>query len=312
VQLTSRAVVLARGLGTRMREADSSVSLTPDQQRSADAGLKPMIPVNGRPFLEYVLGAIADAGIHRVALIVAPDHDIIRRHFDNHPPSRLAVDFVVQAEALGTADAVLAAERWAGGEPFLAMNADNLYPPRALRELAALDEPGLPAFDADDLVRTGNIPAERVKAFALVETDDDGYLVRIVEKPRELPPDKELPSDKELPPEGGSYQTGGGRYQTTRESETQHPQNHLASAFRRKNLLVSMNCWRFDSRIFDACRDVPRSARGEFELPEAVALAMTRGVRFRAMRASGPVLDLSRRADMIDLARRLETAAPRP
>ena len=28
-----------------------------------------------------------------------------------------------------------------------------------------------------------------------------------------------------------------------------------------------MNCWRFDARIFDACRDVPRSARGEFELP---------------------------------------------
>ena len=28
--------------------------------------------------------------------------------------------------------------------------------------------------------------------------------------------------------------------------------------------LVSMNCWRFDARIFEACRDVPRSARGEY------------------------------------------------
>ena len=37
-----------------------------------------------------------------------------------------------------------------------------------------------------------------------------------------------------------------------------------------------------------------------------------RGVRFRALGARGPVLDLSRRADMIDLARRLETASPRP
>ena len=35
-----------------------------------------------------------------------------------------------------------------------------------------------------------------------------------------------------------------------------------------------MNCWRFDARIFDACRDVPRSARGELELPEAVGLAV--------------------------------------
>ena len=31
-----------------------------------------------------------------------------------------------------------------------------------------------------------------------------------------------------------------------------------------------MNVWRFDARIFAACRDVPRSVRGEFELPEAV------------------------------------------
>jgi glucose-1-phosphate thymidylyltransferase len=185
-------------------------------------------------------------------------------------PSRLAISFVVQDEPLGTANAVLAATQWAGDDPFLAMNADNLYPVRALTELASLDEPGLPVFEADDLVRTSNIPPERVKAFALIETDDDGYLIRIVEKPGD------------------------------------------PSAFRRKDLLVSMNCWRFDARIFDACRNVPRSSRGEFELPDAVMLATTRGVRFRAIRARGPVLDLSRRADMIDLARRLETAAPRP
>ena len=73
-----------------------------------------------------------------------------------------------------------------------------------------------------------------------------------------------------------------------------------------------MNCWRFDRRIFDACRDVPRSARGEHELPEAVGLAVRRGVRFRAMPARGPVLDLSRRADAADVERRLAGMAPRP
>jgi glucose-1-phosphate thymidylyltransferase len=73
-----------------------------------------------------------------------------------------------------------------------------------------------------------------------------------------------------------------------------------------------MNCWRFDARIFGACRDVPRSARGEFELPEAVALGVRRGLPFRTLRARGPVLDLSRRADMREVAQRLSTAAPRP
>ena len=73
-----------------------------------------------------------------------------------------------------------------------------------------------------------------------------------------------------------------------------------------------MNLWRFDARIFDACRDVPRSARGELELPEAVALAIRRGMRFKTIPARGPVLDLSRRADAADVERRLAGLAPHP
>ena len=128
-----------------------------------------MVPVHGRPFLDYVLGALADAGIADVALVVAPDHDAIRAHYAAHPPARVSLGFVVQPEALGTANAVLAAEAWTARGPFLAMNADNLYPAAALRDLASLAEPGLTAFERDDLVRTSNIPEERVLAFALVE-----------------------------------------------------------------------------------------------------------------------------------------------
>jgi glucose-1-phosphate thymidylyltransferase len=268
---TTRAVVLARGLGTRMREADPDAGLAEDQARAADAGLKPMIPVNGRPFMDYVLSAIADAGIRDVAIVVAPDHDALRRYYVSEaPPSRIGVSFVVQPEPLGTADALLAAERWAGRDGFLAMNADNLYPTGTLAALAALDEPGLAAFERDDLVRSGNIPPDRVRAFALIDVDTgaDGstYLTRIVEKPR-----------------------------------ADEPQ-----------ALVSMNCWRFDARIFSACRDVPRSARGELELPEAVGLAVRRGVPFRVLRARGAVLDLTRRADAADVARRLAGRVARP
>jgi glucose-1-phosphate thymidylyltransferase len=223
-----------------------------------------------------------------VALVVAPDHESVLDHYRVHVPQRVALSFVVQPEARGTADAVLAAETWTDGDPFLAMNADNLYPAAALRALASLDEPGLPGFDPDDLVGTSNIPPERVLAFALVDVDDEGYLSGIVEKPGDLPPE-------------------GGRHEPTREKP-------VASAFRRKtNRLVSMNLWRFDTRIFDACRAVPRSARGEFELPEAVALAARRGVRFKTIPARGPVLDLSRRGDAADVELRLAgLAAPRP
>jgi len=265
---TRRAVVLARGLGTRMRAHDPTVALTPEQQRAADAGLKAMIPVNGRPFLDYLLSALADAGLREVALVVAPGHDELRRHYTEvAPPVRLTVSFVVQEQPLGTADAIRAAQRWTADAPFLAMNADNLYPVDALRTLASLEEPGLPAFDRDDLVRTSNIPEERIRSFAVIEVGSDSYLRRIVEKPSEAG---------------------------------------------ERSPLISMNCWRFDSRIFPACRDVPRSARGEQEIPEAVGLAITHGIRFKAFPARGPVLDLSRRADTTDVAARLAGVTPRP
>ena len=265
--ITTRALVLARGLGTRMRAPDPAVRLTPEQQRIADAGLKAMIPLNGRPFLDYILSALADAGIHEVALVVAPDHDALRRYYESDaPPARVRMTFLVQEQALGTADAVLTAEQWAGAEPFLTTNADNLYPVDVLAELAALDEPGLPAFDPDDLVRSSNIPPERLRTFAFLDVDARGYLTGIVEKPAE---------------------TVGVRG-------------------------ISMNCWRFDARIFQACKDIPRSARGEFELPEAVGLALRRGVPFRTFPARGPVLDLSTRGDAGDVARRLAGTTPNP
>jgi glucose-1-phosphate thymidylyltransferase len=265
-----RAVVLARGLGTRMRQADDAAALTPEQRRAADAGLKAMMPVNGVPLLAYALSAIADAGITAVGLVVAPDHDVLRDYLSRHPPTRVDVSFVVQPDARGTAHAVLAAAAWVEADPFLVMNGDNIYPVAALRDLAALDQPGFPAFEAGDLIATSNIPAERIAAFARVELDADGYVRSIVEKP----------ADAEGQP--GPAQA------------------------------ISMNLWRFDERIFPACRDVPASRRGEYELPEAVAQAVARGMRVKAVRARGPVLDLSRRADAAALARHLAGVTPWP
>ena len=69
---------------------------------------------------------------------------------------------------------------------------------------------------------------------------------------------------------------------------------------------VSMNCWRFDGRIFGACRDVPLSTRGELELPLAVALGIQHAdFRVRALRSTLPVLDLSSRGDIASVTARL-------
>jgi dTDP-glucose pyrophosphorylase len=277
-----KAVVLARGLGSRMKQ-EGEAALTAGQIAAAAAGAKAMMPIGGpstslrasgltRPFLDYVLGALADAGCSSVCFVVAPEHSAIREYYDGAGrPSRLTIEYAVQPVADGTARAVQSAESYAGQSPFLVLNSDNLYPSRVLRTLVKLDGPGLPAYPVDSLVGDSGFARDRVTGFAAIEIDGRGHLTRIVEKPgREY------------------YDKVGSR------------------------ALISMNVWRFDRRIFEACRDVPVSARGEYELPEAVGLAVSNGVVFQTFEASGAVLDLSRRSDVAIVSARLAGVEPKP
>ncbi len=167
-----------------MRRTDAAAALDPDQSRAADAGLKAMIPI-GRPFLDYALSGLADAGYTDVCLVIGPEHTPVREHYASHPARRITVTFAVQERPLGTADAVVAAQEFAAQGRFLVLNGDNYYPVEALRALRELDAPALAAFGRAALLADGHIPAERIARFAVVETDGAGYLRRIIEKPTE-------------------------------------------------------------------------------------------------------------------------------
>ena len=69
---------------------------------------------------------------------------------------------------------------------------------------------------------------------------------------------------------------------------------------------VSMNCWRFGPAIFEACRSIRPSPRGELEITDAVQYATDRlGERFAIVWCKAAVLDLSSRNDIEPVARRL-------
>lgn len=257
-----RALVLAAGRGTRMRAGAPGAVLDPAQAAAADAGLKAMVSF-GRPFLDYVLHALAEAGLSDIALVLGPDHDRVRTYYRGLALSRLRLSFLTQPSPRGTADAVIAAESWAGADPFVTLNSDNLYPVEVLRALGGARGPAVPGFARDSL----GLPIDRIGAFALIERDARGCLSRIVEKPG-----------------AGAMEAAG------------------------PEALISMNVWRFDARIFGACRDVPVSSRGEQELPQAVGLAASRGVCFEVLPVAGRVLDLSSRADVAEVGRALEGA----
>jgi dTDP-glucose pyrophosphorylase len=77
----------------------------------------------------------------------------------------------------------------------------------------------------------------------------------------------------------------------------------------RGEALVSMNCWSFTPEIVVACERVPVSLRGEVELPLAVQWAIDNlSMRFTVFPVEAPVLDLSHRADIPGVERRLGSA----
>lgn len=268
---TTQAVILARGLGTRMRRSDGT-SLDEIQRGVAESGVKGMIPV-GRPFLDYVVSALADAGITEVVLVVGPEHGVLRDHFaKGSPPVRTTVRFAVQEEPRGTADALFAARDAVRDAPFLMLNADNYYSPASLRSAVGIHDNGLVAFESEALIRESGIDAERVLRYALVDIDDEDNLKAIREKPA--------------------------------------PDDPLAM---RAERWVSMNLWSFTPQMFEACERVRPSPRGELELQDAVSIGMRDlGLTFKVVRERAGVLDLSRRADIESVKRRLAHLVPTP
>jgi len=114
------AVVLAAGEGTRLRP------LTVTRP-------KPMLPVAGKPILEWNLRALEAAGFKKAVLIVGYRKDQIIKYF-GRKYGRLSLEYVTQEEQLGTGNAVLTAEKHVSGE-FVCMNGDILTSADTIKKL---------------------------------------------------------------------------------------------------------------------------------------------------------------------------------
>jgi NDP-sugar pyrophosphorylase family protein len=88
------AVILAGGFGTRIKHLLGDLP-------------KPMAPVNGRPFLEWVVRWLAAQGIRRVVLSTGYMAETIERHFQPQPVAGVTVSCVPETTPLGTAGGFL-------------------------------------------------------------------------------------------------------------------------------------------------------------------------------------------------------------
>ena len=146
--MATDAIVLAGGLGTRLRPLVSDVP-------------KPMAPVNGRPFLELLLEYWIGQGVRRFVLSVGYLADRITRHFGTHWCGA-EVAYAMEEEPLGTGGALLQAARQVHGE-VLVLNGDSYF---------AVPLRDLQGFRADwtlALFRSGD-----VKRYQGLSIDPDG------------------------------------------------------------------------------------------------------------------------------------------
>jgi Nucleoside-diphosphate-sugar pyrophosphorylase involved in lipopolysaccharide biosynthesis/translation initiation factor 2B, gamma/epsilon subunits (eIF-2Bgamma/eIF-2Bepsilon) len=88
-----RAVILTAGEGTRMRP----LTLTRP---------KTMLPVGGKPLLEYNVEALRDAGIKNITMIVGYQKEAVMEHFKDGKNLGVNITYVTQEKRLGTAHAI--------------------------------------------------------------------------------------------------------------------------------------------------------------------------------------------------------------
>lgn len=107
-------VILAGGMGTRLSQVVKDIP-------------KPMAPVNGKPFLFFVLDWLIGYPVEKIILSLGFKPEIIRSYFGGSF-SGIPLEYVVEDKPLGTGGAVKYAVRFTGSDNILVINGDTYFP----------------------------------------------------------------------------------------------------------------------------------------------------------------------------------------
>ncbi|HMK54179.1 MAG TPA: bifunctional sugar-1-phosphate nucleotidylyltransferase/acetyltransferase [Methanobacteriaceae archaeon] len=157
-----RGIILTAGEGTRMRP----LTLTRP---------KTMLPVGGKPLLQYNVEALRDAGIVDIILVVGYYQEVVKEHFQDGSKLGVQIDYVTQEKRLGTAHAIGTAGS-NGEDEVIILNGDILVQSQVIKSLI------------DKYQRTGCdtiltlTEVEDPSSFGVVELQND-RIMDIIEKP---------------------------------------------------------------------------------------------------------------------------------
>jgi NDP-sugar pyrophosphorylase family protein len=159
----TKAVLLAAGKGTRMRELTNELP-------------KPMIEVRGKPILLHIVEGLRAAGVTHFQIIVGWRAEVVREFFGDGSKFGISIEYETQVVQDGTGRVVELAKGFAGSDPFILSYGDILIEPANYARLAALG-------DAEALVSVKHNPGEIAKGGA-VFVDENFVMTDLREKPQ--------------------------------------------------------------------------------------------------------------------------------
>lgn len=160
-----RGLLLAGGYGTRLRPLTST-------------GNKHMLPIANKPMLVYGLEHLRNAGIKEICIILGPVKEGVVETLGDGSKYGVKITYVDQPEPKGLAHAVMVAEKFLRGEPFVMYLGDNLIK----QGVKPLVEEYLRSR-SDCIVGTTQV--KNPSQFGVVVFDEKGNVARFVEKPKE-------------------------------------------------------------------------------------------------------------------------------
>ena len=161
-----KAVILAAGKGTRMRELTSELP-------------KPMLkhPALGKPILELIVAGVVAAGVREIFIVTGWRADVIENHFGDGKKFGAQISFGRQLVQDGTGKAPELAKDFIGDSPFLLTYGDILVPPATYPQM-------IRRFGEGDFAGVITVtPGEDVTKGGLNFFDEQFCLKRLVEKP---------------------------------------------------------------------------------------------------------------------------------
>jgi glucose-1-phosphate thymidylyltransferase len=136
-----------------------------------------MLPIGNKPMLVHALDHLANAGIKDIAVVLGPIKEGIRESIGDGKKFGVNVTYLEQPEPLGLAHAVIVAEHFVRNDPFVMYLGDNLIK-QGVKPLI---------YDYYNNRSDCVICVSKVKnpsQFGVVELDDNGQIVALVEKPK--------------------------------------------------------------------------------------------------------------------------------